>query len=434
MTLEFLAKLKSAALAAGILTITSAGADDWPQYRGPNHDGKSGEKILKQWPQNGPRLVWKTPTPNGFSSFAVAGGKVFTIMGRDVEGALREVLVAFDAETGKEDWAQSIGVALYGHDGGNQGKTDNKGGDGPRSTPTVDGGRVYAMNADLVLHCLDAGKGTQIWSKDLIKDHDGKNITWKNAASPLIDGNLLFVGGGGVGQAFLGIDKTDGRVVWKAHDDKITHATPVPATIAGVRQIIFFTQKGLLSLAPDSGKELWRYSFRFNVSTAASPLVAGDIVYCSAGYGVGAAAVKIAKTGDAFTATELWRKTGDKPVVNHWSTPVYHKGYLYGMFSFKEYGDGPLKCIQLASGQEMWAKEGFGAGNVLLVDGHILALGDAGQLVLIEADQKEYKEVARVDVIDGKCWSSPAVSNGRIFARSTKEGVCLDVSVKSAAK
>jgi outer membrane protein assembly factor BamB len=414
--------------------VASTALAQWPTYRGPSFDGISAERgLARSWPVGGPKSVWKAATPNGFSSFTVSGGRAFTIFTRDIGGAPQEVVVAFDANSGKELWSAPIGIAKYGHDGGNAGTSENKGGDGPRSTPTVDGSRVYAISADLLLVSLDAATGRRLWAKDVMKEHAGKNITWKNAASPVIDGNLIFMAGGGAGQALLAVDKNTGKTLWKTQDDAMTHSTPTPTTIHGVRQVIFFTQKGLVSVAPATGFVLWRYDFPFKISTAISPVVCGDIVYCSAGYGVGAGAVKLAKAATGWAATEIYRVTGDKPLANHWSTPVFKDGYLYGMFQFKEYGTGPVKCVEAATGKVMWEQGGFGPGNVTLVDGHLLALSDDGQLVLISAKPKAYTEVARAKVLDGKCWSTPVFAGGRVYVRSTKEAVCLDVSAKTSS-
>ncbi|HEY1173530.1 MAG TPA: PQQ-binding-like beta-propeller repeat protein [Verrucomicrobiae bacterium] len=419
-------------LASLLTCATLVQAADWPQYRGPSADGISTEKLVsKTWPANGPKVLWKRPLTDGFSSFAVSGGKAFTIVGKNEGGVIQETVAALDVNTGNALWAVPIGIAKYGHDGGNAGTADNKGGDGPRTTPTVDGKNVYALSADLVLVCFDADKGTKKWQRDIMKEHAGVNITWKNAASPVIDGDLIFVAGGGPGQALLAFNKNDGKTVWKTQDDKMTHSTPVVRDIHGVRQVIFFTQKGLVSCDVKNGSVLWRWDYKFNVSTAISPVVSGDIVYVSAGYGVGAGACKVSKNGSAFSAAELWRKNNELP--NHWSTPVLKDGYLYGMFQFKEYGTGPLKCVELATGKEMWSKAGFGPGNVLLVDGHLLVLGDAGQLVLVEASPKAYTEVANAKVISGKCWSTPALADGKVYLRSTKEGVCVDIGSKVAS-
>lgn len=413
-----------------VVSTAAAYASDWPQYGGPNDDRTTSEALPSTtFPSGGPKVLWRVPTPNGFSSFAVAGGRAFTQITRNVDGVEQEVLVALDAESGKEIWAQSVGIKKY-DGGGDSGAPNNNGGDGPRSTPAVDGKLVYVISSDVGLTAFDTATGKVVWKKDILREYGGKNISWKNAASPVIDGDLVFAAGGGKGQALLAFDKHDGSVVWKGQDDGMTHASPVVADIEGVRQVIFFTQQGLVSLETKSGKLLWRQEFPFKVSTAASPVVSESIVYCSAGYGVGAAAYRISKKGDTWNSRELWRSRGNKPVANHWSTPVAKNGFLYGMFSFKEFGDGPVKCVDLLSGKVMWEKDGFGPGNVILSGDTVIALGDAGQLVLIAADPKEYHELARASVVDGKCWSTPVLANGRIYARSTKEGVCVDMSEK----
>lgn len=409
------------------LTLTAhAAAKDWPQYHGINSDKISAEIVGEQsWGK--PKQVWKVGTPTGFSSFAVAEGKAFTIVRRSLEGIDREVCVALDANTGTEGWAATLGLTRYSGDGGNKGARGNAGGDGPRSTPSFDGGKVYALDSDLGLFCFDAKSGKEIWKHDLIKEFKGRNIKWNNAASPLVEGDHVYVAGGGKGESLLAFDKASGKLAWKTGDTLMTHATPVAAAIHGVQQIIFFTQDGLIAVTPDSGKELWAYDFPFKTSTAASPVVAGDIVYCAAGYGVGSAAVKVSKNGSKFQAEEIWRLEGNKPVTNHWATPLAKDGYLYGMFGYKEYGDGPVKCVEIESGDVMWEEEGFGPGNLVLAGDTLIALSDSGELVLIEADPNEYKELSRAKVLGGKCWSTPIIANGRIYARSTTEGVCIEL-------
>ncbi|MGI9241619.1 MAG: PQQ-binding-like beta-propeller repeat protein [Verrucomicrobiales bacterium] len=415
------------ALSITIALTACATAADWPQYHGNQSDKISTEKIAKQdWGK--PKQLWKIETPTGFSSFIVADGKAYTIIRRSLEGIDREVCVALDASSGKELWAATLGLTRYGHDGGNSGASGNKGGDGPRSTPSFDDGKVYVLDSDLGLFCLDAKSGKEIWNHDLIKEFGGRNIKWNNAASPLIDGEHVYVAGGGKGESLLAFDKKSGKLAWKSGDHLMTHATPIAATIHGVHQIIFFTQDGLIAVAPDSGKQLWDYEFPFKVSTAASPVVSGDIVYCAAGYGVGSGAVKISKTGAGLEAEEIWRLEGNEPVTNHWATPLVKDGYLYGMFGFKEYGDGPVKCVEIATGEVVWEEEGFGPGNLVLAGDTLVALTDAGELVLIAANPDQYKELARTKVIGGKCWSTPVIADGRIYARSTTEGVCIELA------
>jgi outer membrane protein assembly factor BamB len=336
--------------------------------------------------------------------------------------------VALDADSGKELWAAPLGVAGY-DGGGDHGAPGNDGGDGPRSTPSYDDGKVYTYSARMVLKCLDASTGQQVWSCDIIKEHAGHNIHWESAASPLIEGDLVFVAGGGPGEALLAFNKNDGHNVWKGQDDKMTQSSPVAATILGERQVIFFTQKGLVSVVPATGAVLWRFPFRFSTATAISPVVCGDVVYCSAGYGVGSSACKISRSNGGFTAAEMWHQPASV-LANHWSTPVYSDGYLYGISGQAKFGIAPLVCVEVATGRIMWTESGFGPGGCTLVGGDVLVLSDAGDLVLVKATPTSYQEVARTHVLAGKCWNSASVSNGRIYARSTREGVSLDVSAQ----
>jgi outer membrane protein assembly factor BamB len=408
---------------AFVATLKSSLAD-WGQYRGPNGDGSTAEKISAKWSASGPKQVWKGEAEAGFSSISVSGGVAASLVTRDVEGVQTEVCVAWDAKTGKELWASPLKNVKY-QGGGDAGTKENKGGDGPRSTPSIVNGKVIAYGGNLDLLCFDAKSGKTLWSHSIGEDFGGKNISWQNATSPLVHGNLVVVIGGGAGQAMLAFDLASGKNVWKTGDDTMTHATPIAATIHGEAQIIFFGKSGLTSLAPADGKQLWHQDYKFNVSTAASPVVWQDIVYCSAGYGVGAGAYKITKNGSSYSSEEIWRTEGKN--MNHWSTPVVKDGFLYGMFSFKEYGNGPVACVDIRTGEEKWREAGFGPGNVVLAGQDLLALSDKGELVVIEANSSGYKERSRGDVLDGKCWSTPTLADGHVYARSTKEAGCWAV-------
>jgi len=172
---------------------------------------------------------------------------------------------------------------------------------------------------------------------------------------------------------------------------------------------------------------LWRFAYPFQVSSAASPIVWSNVVYCSAAYGVGAGACEISKIGDAFSARELWRTRGK--LENHWTSPVCKEGYLYGIYGKGQQQGAPLKCVDIRTGEEKWSREGFGGGGAtILVGGNVLAQCDRGPLVLVAARPDAYKEIARAEIYGGKCWTMPVISNGRIFARNTQEGYCLNVA------
>lgn len=422
--------MHTTAFAALLASFSSDPRGDWPQYHGLASDRISHEVLaLRTFPASGPPRAWEVALGGGFSSFTVQGGVAYTLVGEKDGGELREVLIALDAAGGKERWRAPLGRGEC--DGGAEAGADgNQGGDGPRTTPSVGDGLVHALDAQLGLYCFEAASGKELWKHDLVAEFGGRLIRWQNAASPLVEGELVFVAGGGADESLLAFERKTGAVVWARGDEQMTHATPIAATLLGRRQVIFFVQSGLISVDPTSGAELWRTEFPYRTSSAASPIVSGDIVYCSAGYGVGAAAWRIKQEGDALVPELLWRAANK--LINHWSTPVVRDGHLYGMFSFKEYGSGPLKCVELASGEERWAKEGFGPGNCILVGDTLVVLSDAGELVLVEPEPAAYRELARADVLDGKCWSMPAFSDGALYLRSTKEGVRLNLSASAA--
>jgi outer membrane protein assembly factor BamB len=398
---------------------TALRAVDWPQYRGPNHDGISTETIRTNWTENAPREVWKRPLDPAWSSFAIAGDLAFTLGRRTTNGFEREFCIALNAQTGAELWATMLGddEAVY-HSGALLP-------DGPRPTPTVVGDRVYVLSSFLQLLCLNTADGQPVWTTNLRTTYGGQEIVWQNAASPLVEGDLVLMNGNGVNQCLIALHKDDGSLAWARHNDGLTHATPVAATIGGVRHIIFFTQTGLVSVAPATGDVLWRYPFPFSTSTGASPVVAGDIVYCSAAYGVGSGAVQIVKSNEQFVATEVWRRAGAN--MNHWATPVHHGGFLFGVYGQQGVGVS-LRCIELATGTNQWSQPGVGLGAVLSVAGLVLVLEEAGDLVLIQPDSTNYTELTRIHAVSGACWNVPAISNGRLYVRSNIEGVCLDVA------
>jgi len=389
--------------------------------------------MRTNWTDAAPSQVWKVPLDPALSSFTVSGGRVFTQVRRTVGGQDSEVCLALNADTGQELWATPLGIAYY-PDGGVGAD------DGPRSTPSVDGNFVYVLTSYLKLACLAVSDGHVVWTNDLVARYGSVVISWQNAASPLIEGGAIFMNCSAPNGTLLAVREGDGSQVWNAPTtDLMTQASPIIATLGGVRQIIFFTQSGLVSATPDSGKVLWNYPFPFAVATAASPVAANDMVYCSAAYGVGAGAVQVTNVANTISANQAWRTPGAS--MNHWATPVHYNGYLYGVYG-QAGSTATLRCIQLASGNEMWRQTGSGLGSVLFTTGLVLMLTEDGYLVLVAPDPTAYNEVARFRALDGsstsiqglavKCWNSPAIANGRIYARSTTEAVCVDVAPVTA--
>jgi outer membrane protein assembly factor BamB len=400
-------------------------AADWPQYRGPNHDGSSPENLRTNWAQSPPRVVWRKTVSPAWSSISVSGGRAFTQGNRRIQGSSREVCIALNADTGAELWATPLDQAFY--PGGGTGSND-----GPRSTPTVEGDRVYVFTSYLKLFCLNAGTGAVLWSRDFVTEFPGTSvIEWQNAASPLLVGDLLYLNSNVSGQRLTALRKSDGTTAWSGQSDRMTHATPTYATIAGTPQVVFLTANGLVGVTPDTGSVLWRYVFSpSSTSTAATPVVAHDYVYGSCAYSQGAWTARISRTGNSFEAglTDFKRSSSYQ---NHWATPVHHNGFLYSVVerSFRS-----LACFDLEGRTNRWITSTVGSGNpgyasLIKVGNHLLVLTEPGELVLLEPNPAAYTEVARFQALNGTSWNHPAFSRGRIYARSDTEMVVLDVAL-----
>jgi outer membrane protein assembly factor BamB len=364
---------------------------------------------------------------NGLSSFAVKGGCAFTQVRREFPAGEKEVCIALSITNGMELWATPVEDNTQ-YDGG-VGDTD----DGPRTTPAVDGDSVYVLSSYLNLYRLNATNGVVIWHKDLHAIYGSQFIGWQNAASPRIEDGLIFINANCSTSSLMALRTSDGEPAWRSQNERMTHSTPVLTTMHGVRQLIFAAQSGLVSLNPQTGARLWKhnYPFGYNTSLATSPAVCEDMVFITAYYGMGSAVVRIVNSNSTLVTTQLWRNTS---LQSHWSTPVCHQGFLYGQFT-PDWWDAQLRCINMTNGTLMWATNGFGRGSVLLIDGHLLAITERGQLVLARATPTAYTEVARFLAIPNyadnmnKCWNSLAVSDGRVYVRSTAYAAVFDFSV-----
>lgn len=392
------------AMAVLVAAAGSLQAADWPNYRGPNTDGVVAAKNVPDHLTLAP--VWRMPQGNSFGQVAVVGAKALLFVERGPD----DFAVCLNAKTGKELWSTRIDKSIK----------DGAGGDGPRSTPTVRDGKVYIYSTHLKLACLDLETGKEVWTHDVAKEDGGKEIGWGSAASPVVVDDLVIVVGGGTGKGIQAFDKTSGKPAWAKTDEKYTHATPTVATILGTKQVICFMQSGLVAVAPKTGDVLWQFAHPYSVSTAASPVVGGkngDVVFCSAAYKVGAAACRISKSGDTWTATKLWRAEGKN--MSHWSTPVTRAGYLYGLFGHKD-DSGPLTCLDIETGETKWSQKGFGSqGGLIVLDGKLLIQTPTGDLVLVAADPAGFKELGRVNEFKGKNWTAPTYVDGEVFCHNT---------------
>jgi outer membrane protein assembly factor BamB len=383
---------------------------DWPQWLGPQRNGASPETgLLMDWPKEGPKVLWKVPGGDGYSSIAVAGGRAFTLVQRGND----ELVIALDAAGGKELWQTRSGPAYL-----------NKFGNGPRSTPAIDGGFVYAQSVSGPLLCLEAETGKIVWQCDLLKTFGAKNIRWGLAASPLIEGDLVLAIPGAKGAGVAALRKKDGSVAWKTSDDKAAYASPVAVTVGGRRQIIFFNASGLLAVAPDTGAELWRIAwpteFDCNIAT---PLVIGDRLFVSSGEENGCVLYQLSAGGAPEVA---WESKGKKSVmINYWATSVAHNGYLFGLAGeFDKVIN--LNCVDLKTGKLMWSQRDMGKAAITLAAGHLIVVTKKGDLVLAAATPDRYREKARIALL-GETRTAATVSNGRLYLRDRENIFCLNI-------
>ena len=255
----------------------------------------------------------------------------------------------------------------------------------------------------------------------------------QNAASPLVENGLIFLNANTDTSTLMALRTTDGSLAWRSLDEALTHSTPILTTIDGVRQLVFATQSGLVSLNPTNGNLLWKspYPFTYSTSFAASPTVHSNIVFMTANYNRGAFATRVSFSNTTWVTTPLWTNSA---LVSHWMTPVCYQGHLFGQFT-PDNADAQLRCIDLETGAQKWATNGFGRGATLIVDEHLLSITERGYLVLAKLNTNAYTEVARILAIPdyhpdtNKCWNAPAICNGKVYVRSTAYAAAFNLSM-----
>jgi len=384
----------------------TAGAADWPQWRGPNRDGISAEAGWSStWPAGGPKVLWKASLGQGCSSFSVVGEQVFT-MGNDKDTG---IVYCLAAKTGSVVWKHTY-----------PSKLDPKLFDGGQcATPTVDGDRVFTLGRQGQLFCLNKATGAVVWSKDLVKDFGVKLGDWGYAGSPLVVGNLLMIDVGGKGASAVAFDKATGKVAWQAGDDAQSYASPVAFVHNGKQRVAFFNAFGLVVREAADGKEILRFPWKTQYDiNAATPIIADGNILIASGYGHGAALIPLGSANP----TPVWQNKNMKNKIN---SCVLWKGDLYG------FDEGTLTCMDFATGAVKWKQGGLGLGSLMLADGKLIVLAEKGDLVIAEASPAAFKELARTPAVAGTTWVSPVLANGSIYCRNNKgEAVCFDVSGK----
>jgi outer membrane protein assembly factor BamB len=334
---------------------------------------------------------------------------------------MSSILTAWDAATGKELWRYRY-AADYGAHPSFSGGGRPQSRTGPRATPTIDGDRLYTLGATGILLCLEAPTGKKLWQQDLCAVAGRDVPSHGFSGSPLLIGDRIYVNPGGTdGKSLAALDKKDGAVVWKALDDPIGYSTPCWVEAGERSQVIFFTGIGAVGVAPKDGRLLWRYPWKtqYNLHIA-SPIYADGKVFISSNYGSGGALFRPMEQGEPET---IWKKL---TMQNHFSTSVLYEGHLYG------FSETRLRCVDFQTGDVKWDKIGLGRGSLLIADGHLIALGEHGELVLAVATPNEYREVSRCQIFDAETltWTVPVLSDGRLFVRHENALVALDLREK----
>ena len=399
------------AAAAGAGGVTAPGADDYPQFYGPRRDATlPGPRLARDWQARPPRELWRRPVGDGWSSFAVVGSAAVT---QEQRGRQAQV-VRYDLATGAQVWAHAEGEPF----------DTTIGGSGPRATPTIADGRVYTLGATGVLSSLELASGRPVWSRNVLADHGASLPEWGMPSSPLIVGELVVVQLGRAGPSLAAYRRSSGEPAWQAGRDRGSYSSPILATVGGRRQIVIVNQTSVAGHDPADGELLWREAWNEPGERVTPPLrLADDLLLVSAGYGVGSRLLRVLSSGAGFAVEEGWRSPRLK---SKFAPMVRHEGVVYGL------DDGVLTALDPATGERLWKRGRYGHGQMILVGGLLLIQAENGEVVLVEPDPAEHRELARLAALEGKTWNPPALSGNRLLVRNNREAACYELPVDSS--
>jgi outer membrane protein assembly factor BamB len=387
---------------AALIAMTFANvtrADDWPNFRGPTHDGISRETGFKTNWQGKPKVLWERDIGAAYSSFACLGDRVYTC--GSAEG--QQVLFCLEAESGKVEWSRPF-----------EDEYRDQMGNGTRATPTVEDGRVYIVGGHGKVLCCDAKTGSEIWSEQF--KHTPQ---WGYSGSVLIQGNLAIFPAGGSDGATRAVDKTTGKKVWQCDDDEPGYATPLPFEFGGRKFICAFTANRATIIDLDAGKQVgkisWTTDWKVN---AAAPIYHDGDLFLNSGYHTGCGLFKLTAKNGKITAKEVWKS---KVLMNKFQSAILTGGNLYAS------DEKAFKCVDFLTGKEKWKEARTANGTLVLADGRLFLLTEKGELRVGKPDPTGFKPTAEAKILDGKCWTAPVLANGRLYARNMDKVVCIDL-------
>lgn len=414
-----------------LLSPLAAPAAEWPQWRGPDRDGRSAETgLLQHWPDEGPPLAWQASgLGSGFSSVSVAGGRIYTL--GDLEEG--QHALALSETSGEILWKTRIGPTWEDRYLG------------PRSTPTVDGDRLYLVNTEGDVICLEAATGKEVWRRSLPADFGSQMMQamgttdWKYAESPLVDGDRVIVTPGVTSAALAALDKATGEEIWRAPIRRLGsqgaygagYSSVVVSHGAGVKQYVQFVGRGVIGIEAETGKFLWGYNKVANdIANIATPLVYGDYVFASSGYGTGAALVRLKAGGERGVEAEEVYFLEPNTFQNHHGGMILHEGHV---FTGTGHNNGFPIAVELETGKVVWGPE-RNAGNrsaaITYADGRIYFRYENGVVILVEATPEGYVEHGSFEIpnVRHPSWPHPVISGGKLYVREQDTLYVYDVA------
>jgi hypothetical protein len=402
------------ALAVMILAASATLADDWPQWRGPTRDGvATGVTLPDRLPAEF-KPVWQFEVGEGHSSPVLSGGKMVVFAREDDD----EILRCYDLQTVKELWRVKTPVAYQPQ------AVAKAHGEGPFSTPTIAGGKVYAFGVTGLLTCCDLDTGKVLWKKDFVGEFKKTYPTWGAACSPLVEGNLCILSVGTRTEGGLAaFDVATGNRAWLMNQDGAAYSSPVAADIAGRRQAVALLDSNAVGVELKTGKLLWKSPFRVQYEqNVVTPLVSGDLVVVS-GWGQGTVGLRIAGAGDNLTASQAWKNDEDGMYL---TSPVRSGDYLYGLSARQ---GGTLVCLSVKDGKAAWSSPGKVGDYVSIVRAgeRLLVMTTKGELLLVAADPSGYKELGRTRVTERAVWAHPAVVGRQVFVKDETHLICVEL-------
>ena len=382
---------------------------DYPQFLGPARRATiSNVRIRPDWGSAAPREIWRRPIGKGWSSLAVVGHRAVT---QELRGD-EELVVCYALETGEPIWAHRDRAPFISVIAG----------DGPRATPTIADGRVFTYGATGLLNCLDLRDGYRLWQVDVLEDNDAKLAQWGASCSPLVVDDLVIVSAGGAGgSALVAYEADTGKKVWSGGDDRAAYASPVLATLDGMRQVVTVNAASVAGHELNTGRVLWQHEWGGANNISQPVAVGNNAIFVSAGYGVGCTLLDIQRDAEgAYRVEERW---SNKNLETKFTNVVVLDGHVIGL------DNGILQCVEIATGQQTWKRGRYGHGQILLVDDLLLVQTESGDVALVRVSPAEARELGRFTAFAEKTWNNPALAGRYLLLRNDREMACYELAV-----